>query len=109
MVSFDLVRAAGRVWSLNAGMEYRLDVGPGKWLSLRGGLERAFPATRTDPRIPALVKGYGRTSPVLGIGYAARLLGRLFYAVDYAIDADLNQAIATVGRRHNVNISFEVR
>ncbi|GEM_PF-5701170 len=108
-VSIDLVKAAGQVWSLNAGMEYRLGVGPGKWLAVRGGLERAFPTTRTDPRIPAVVKGYGRTSPVLGIGYAARFLGRLFYAVDYAIDADLDQAIATVGRRHNINISFEMR
>jgi len=109
MVSLDVVNAAGQVWSLNGGMEYRLDVGPGKWLAMRGGLERVFPATRNDPRISAVVKGYGRTSPVLGIGYTARFLSKLYYTVDYSIDVDLDQAIATVGRRHNINVSFEVR
>lgn len=109
LVSLDLIHTAGQAWSLNAGMEYRLGVGPGKWLSMRGGLGRSFPVTRNDLRIPAVVKGYGRTSPVLGIGYTARFLSRLFYTIDYSIDIDLDQAISTVGRRHNVNISFEIR
>ncbi|MSS73834.1 MAG: hypothetical protein EXS64_20460 [Candidatus Latescibacteria bacterium] len=109
LVSLDVMKAAGQVWSMNAGMEYRLDVGAEKWLALRGGLGHSFPVTRNDLRIPAIVKGYGRTNPVLGLGYRSRFLNRLFYTLDYSVDIDLDQAISTVGSRHNINISFEIR
>ena len=109
LTALDVVKTAGRLWSLNAGVEYRLTVGAGKWLALRGGMGHSFPITRNDLQSAAVVKGYGRTTPVLGMAYSSRFLGRLFYTIDYSTDLDMGQAIATVGRRHNINISFEMR
>lgn len=109
LTAFDIVRK-NSLWSMNIGIEYSKRINESKWIAIRGGIGHSFSQSKeknSDLDKSVILKGYGHTSPVLGLSYTSHFMGHTFYKIDYSIDMD--QSITTIGRRQRINLSFEFR